>query len=68
MYLLQYPDEKDFNIFKEINKIRRNIKKSTKKSLIVNLPKRFLELKKHNAIKSKYLKSVVKKILPNYKK
>ena len=28
------PDEKDFNIFKEINKIHRHIKKSAKKSLI----------------------------------
>ena len=28
------PDEKDFNIFKEINKIHRHIKKSFKKSLI----------------------------------
>ena len=28
------PDEKDFNIFKEINKIRRHIKKSFKKILI----------------------------------
>ena len=28
------PDEKDFNIFKEINKIPRHIKKSFKKSLI----------------------------------
>ena len=27
------PDEKDFNIFKEINKIHRYIKKSFKKSL-----------------------------------
>ena len=63
------PDEKDFNIFKEINKIRRHIKKSTKKSLIDNLSKGFLELelKQHNAIKSKYLKSVVKNILLNYK-
>ena len=28
------PDEKDFNIFKEINKIHRHIKKSFKKFLI----------------------------------
>ena len=31
------PDEKDFNIFKVINKIHRNIKKSTQKSLIDDL-------------------------------
>ena len=38
------PDEKNFNIFKEINKIHRNIKKSTKKLLIDDLSKRLLEL------------------------
>ena len=38
------PNEKNFNIFKEINKIRRHIKKSTKKSLIDNPSKRLLEL------------------------
>ena len=49
------PDEKDFNIFTEINKIHRHIKKSTKKSLINDLSKRLLELEfqQHNAIKSK---------------
>ena len=64
------PDEKDFNIFKEINKIHRHIKKSTKKSLIDNLSKRLLEVefKQHNGIKSKCLKWIVKKILPNHKK
>ena len=36
------PDEKDFSIFKEINKIHRHIKKSTKKSLIDDLSKRLL--------------------------
>ena len=35
-------DEKDFNIFKEINKIRRHIKKSSKKSLIAKISKRLL--------------------------
>ena len=61
------PDEKDFNIFKEINKIHRHIKKSTKKS---HLSKMLLELefKQHNAIKSKCIKWIVKNILPNYKK
>ena len=38
------PNEKDFIIFKEINKIYRRIKKSTKKSLIDDLSKRLLEL------------------------
>ena len=69
------PDEKDFNIFKEINKINRHIKKSTKKSLIDDLSKRFKQFKQHNAkfkqhnaIKSKCLRWTVKNILPNYKK
>ena len=58
------PDIKDFNIFKEITKIRRNIKKSTKKSLIDNLSKILLEseFKQYNAIKPKSLKWVVKNI------
>ena len=52
------PDEKNFNIFKEINKIHRHIKKSTKKSLIDDLSKRLLELefKSNHSIKSKCLK------------
>ena len=60
------PDEKNFNIFKEINKIHRHIKKSTKKSLIDDLSKRLLELefKSNHSIKSKCLKWIVKKILP----
>ena len=47
------PDEKDFNIFKEINKIHRHIKKSSKKSLIGKISKRLLglEFTKHNPIK-----------------
>ena len=63
------PDEKNFNIFKEINKIHRHIKKSTKKSLIDDLSKRLLELefKSNHSIKSKCLKWIVKKILPDYK-
>ena len=69
MFIRINPDEENFNIFKEINKIHRHIKKSTKKSLIDDLSKRLLELKfeKHNSIKSKCLKWIVKKILPDYK-
>ena len=50
------PDEKKFNIFKELNKIHRHIKKSTKKSLTEDLLKRLLELefKSNHSIKSKY--------------
>ena len=60
------PDEKNFNIFKEINKIHRHIKKSTKKSLFNDLSKRLLEFKfKSNlSIKSKCLKWIVKKLMP----
>ena len=63
------PDEENFNIFKEINKIHRHIKKSSKKSLIADLPKRFLglEFKSNHLIKSKCLNWIVKKILPDYK-
>ena len=34
------PEEKNLNIYKEINKIHRHIKTSTKKSLIDDLSKR----------------------------
>ena len=45
---------KNFNIFKEINKIHRHIKKLTKKSLIDDLSKRLLELelKSNHSIKN----------------
>ena len=60
------PDEKDFNIFRAINEIRRHLKKSTKKSLIDQLSGKLLRLKfkSNNSIKTKCLKYVVKKILP----
>ena len=63
------PDEKNFNIFREINKLHRHIKKSTKKSLIDDLSKRLLELefKSDHSMKSKCLNWIVKKILPKYK-
>ena len=70
-------DAIDFNIFKEINKIHRHIKKltkqqtkkQTKESIIDNLSKRLLELefKQHNQIKIRCLKWIVKNILSNYK-
>ena len=49
------PDEKDSNIFKEISKIHRHIKKSSKKFLIGKISKRLLELelKSNHSIKSK---------------
>ena len=59
-------DEKDFNIFKEINKIHRHIKKSSKKSLKEKISKRLLELKfkLNHSIITKALKRVVKKTFP----
>ena len=69
MFIRINPDEENFNIFKEINKIHRQIKNSTKKSLIDNLSKRLLglEFKSNHSIKSKCLKYIVKTILPDYK-
>ena len=63
-------DEKDFNIFKEINKIHRHIKKSTKKFLIDKISKRILKLefKSNHSVITKVLKIVVKNVLPDYKK
>ena len=60
------PDAADFNIFKEINKIHRHIKKLSKKSLIDKISKRLLEIEfmYDHSIKSKCLKWIVKKILP----
>ena len=64
------PDEKNFNIYREINKIHRHINKSNKNLLIDDLSKKLLELKfkSDQSIKSKFLKWTVKKILPDYKK
>ena len=63
------PDEKDFNIFREKNKIHRHIDKMTKKSLIDGISKRLLELefKSNHSIKAKCLKWIVRKILPDHK-
>ena len=60
------PDAADFNIFREINKIHRHIKKSSKKSLIGKISERLLELEfvSDHSIKSKCLKWIVRKILP----
>ena len=64
------PDAADFDMNRLINQIFTHIIKSTKKSLIDDLSKRLLELgfKSNNSIKSKFLKWIVKNILPNYKK
>ena len=49
--------------------IEKQTEKSTKKLLLTELSKRLLELefKSNHSIKSKYLKLIVKKILPDYK-
>ena len=69
MFIRIDPDEENFDIFKEINKIHRDIKEKTKKSLIDNLSKRLLEskFKSNQSIKPKQLKWIGKKILPDYK-
>ena len=58
------PDEKNFNIFREISKIHRHIEKSVINLLLVDLSKQLLELKSrtNHSIKSKYLKWIVKNI------
>ena len=49
---------------------KKQIEKSTKKSLIDDLSKQLLrlEFKSNNSIKSKCLKWIVKRILPEYKR
>ena len=56
------PDEENFNIFRAINKIHKNIKKSTKKSLIDKISKRLLEFefKSNHSRITKALKRAVK--------
>ena len=58
------PDEKNFNIFREISKIHRHTEKSVINLLLVDLSKQLLELKSrtNHSIKSKYLKWIVKNI------
>ena len=58
VFLTINPYKKNFNIFKEINKIHRHIKKSAKKLLIDDLSKRMLELEfnSNHLIKSRCLK------------
>ena len=55
MFIRIDPDAADFNIFREINKIHRHIKKSSKKSLLDKISKSLLELKfesDHSIMKS----------------
>ena len=64
------PDERSFNIFREIKKIHRHIKKLTRNLLINDLSERLpgLEFKSDHSIKSKCLKWIFKNILSDYKK
>ena len=64
------PDEADFDMNKLVNQIYTSIIKSTKKSRIDDISKRLLEVefKSNHSIKSKYLKWIVKNVLPNCKK
>ena len=69
-------DKKVFDFFKAINQIFRHIKQSsnqltkqsTKKSLIEKILMRLLtlEFESYNKLKSKAIKYIVKKILPDY--
>ena len=63
------PDEENFNILKEINKIHGHIKKSTKESLVDDLSKRLLELefKSNHWIKSIDQNGLSKKYYLQYK-
>ena len=69
VFLTINPYKKNFNIFKEINKIHRHIKKSAKKLLIDDLSKRMLELEfnSNHLIKSRCLKWIAKKYYLQYK-
>ena len=66
VFVRNNPDEKNFNIFKEIKEIHRHIKKSCKKSLIDKIWKNPLELefKSNDPIITKTLKRVGKETLP----
>ena len=70
------PDKPGFDDYEEFGRvsayiaesIKKETEKLTKKLLIDDLSKRLLELefKSNHSIKSKCLKWIVKKILPNY--
>ena len=62
------PDKEDFDIFRTINEIFRQIKQSTKKVPRSKILARLLviEFKSDNIIKSKAIKYICEKILPDY--
>ena len=61
--------KEDFDIFRAINEIFRHIKQLTRNTLINKTSRRLLglEFKPDNIIKSKVMKFIAKKILPDYK-
>ena len=64
------PDKEEFDIFKTANKTFSHIKQSTKKTLINKISTILLRLeffKSDNITKSKAMKFIVKKILPDYR-
>ena len=68
MFIRIDPDKEEFDIFRTINEIFRHIKQSSRKTLINKILKLLeLEFKSDNTIKSKAMKYIVKKILPDYK-
>ena len=69
MFITNNCDKENFNIFKELNKINRYIKKLTKETLDDDLSKRLLalEFKSKHSVKSKCLKWIVKKYYLQHK-
>ena len=67
--LLDWSWQRTFDLFRAISEIFRGNKQSSKKTLINIIAMRLLGLqfKSDNTIKSKAIKFIVKKILPNYK-
>ena len=63
------PEKEDFEIFRAINEIFRHIKQSAKKTLTNKIFTRLLglEFKSDHIIRSKPIKFIVKKMLPDYK-
>ena len=62
-------DKEDFDSFRAINEIFRHIKQLTTNTLINKISRRLLglEFKPDNIIRSKVIKFIVTKILPDYK-
>ena len=78
LFIRNNPDEPNFNMLREINKIYKHInqvtkqqtEQKTKESIIDNLSNELLKLefRKNNSIKSKCVRCIVKNILPGHEK